>query len=69
MLALAMYRRMRCARCGGDLVESTDPANDGRYRPLLPVQCHSCVAHAQSEEAYRDEPYPYTLMHRVELRR
>lgn len=69
MLALALYRRTRCGRCGGDLVETTDSRNEGRYVPLLPVQCHRCVGLEQSEDGYREAPHPYTLMHRVELRR
>lgn len=69
MLALAMYRKTRCPHCGGDMVESTDIANDGKYRPLLPLQCHRCVAFSQSHEAYKDAPHLTSLHHRVELRR
>lgn len=69
MLALALYRKTRCGQCGGDLVESTDERNEGRYRPTLPVQCHRCVAFGQSHKAYQDAPYPESLLHRVELRR
>jgi hypothetical protein len=67
-LAYQMYRDSLC-RCGGYLPDTTNPRNEGRYRPLLPIQCHHCLALAQSEETYRDEPHPMTLIHQAELRR
>lgn len=69
MLALELWRRSRCSRCGHNLVKSTDPATEDRYVAKLPTQCHACLALSQSEEKYRDEPHPHTLIHQVELRR
>lgn len=72
MLALALWRDSRCRSCGGDLVETTAPENDGSpgsssYRPLPPVRCHRCTALAASEERYRKNDHPHALIHRVEL--
>ncbi len=69
MLALDLYRRGQCGRCGGDLHETLDPRNEGGYRLLPPVQCHRCTALGVSEESYRDHPHTQALMHLVELRR
>ena len=69
MLALGLYRRGLCQQCIGSLDETTDPHNEDRYVPIEPVQCYRCVGLARSEEAYRDQPHPHTLIHRVELRR
>lgn len=69
MLALAEHRASRCDRCGGDLAETTAPDAEDGYQPALPVQCHRCVAFAQSEQAYLDHPHPLTLIHQVQPRR
>jgi hypothetical protein len=69
MVAVEAWRRSRCSRCGHSLLKTTDPANEGRYHATLPTQCHACLALSQSEERYRDEPHPHTLIHQVELRR
>lgn len=65
MVALAAWRDMRCKGCGGDLAVTTDPANEGRFQPALPVQCFRCEAFSRSHQAYADEPHPHTLLHLV----
>jgi hypothetical protein len=72
MLALHLWQDLRCHRCGGDLTETTDPANDGSpgnsaYRAQEPVRCHRCTALAVSEERYRKNDHPHALIHRVQL--
>lgn len=69
MMALADYRALRCPHCGGNLEESTDPANEDRYRHLDPIQCYRCLENARAEREYAEHPFPLTLLHRVELRR
>jgi hypothetical protein len=69
MLALAAYRDTRCDRCGGGLDEGTDPKNEDSYYHLEPLQCFRCLEFARAEKQYEDQPFPHTLMHRVELRR
>jgi len=69
MLALGLYRQSRCRGCGGDLDETTNTANDEKYHPLLPLQCHRCAAFARAQEQYREHPQPNSLLHRVELKR
>lgn len=66
MLALAEYRNSMCGRCGGDLHETTDPANEGAYRPKLPIRCHRCDGLIRSEEAYVKADRPQALLHTVE---
>lgn len=68
-LALALHRRTRCSGCGGDLLETTEVGNEGRYRALLPLTCHRCVELDRSHQRYRDHPAPLSLLHRVELKR
>ena len=68
MLALDLYRQSRCRGCGGDLHETTEPGNEGRYEALPPVQCHRCVAYDISVTAYQDQPHPGSLLHQVRLR-
>jgi hypothetical protein len=73
MLGLALWREIRCGRCGGDLTETTDEHNDGsgpdrgRYRLLDPVRCHRCTALAASEKKYEKNEHSHALIHRVEL--
>jgi hypothetical protein len=65
MLALDLYRKGRCQQCGGDLLVTTDAANEERFKAALPLQCFRCVAFARSHEAYTDQPHPHTLIHLV----
>lgn len=53
--------------CGQPLSESTDPANQGRYRTLLPVRCHACDAIEIKQEEYREATRPRALLWRTEL--
>lgn len=71
MLALALWRDLRCNRCGGDLTETTDDANSGeldatgRYVGLDPARCHRCTALSRAEEKYRNNSHAHALIHRV----
>jgi hypothetical protein len=68
MLALAEVRAGECPHCAGSLDETTSPANEGRYVPLLPTRCHQCDGLQQSMEAYTEAKgtsRPGALMHRV----
>lgn len=65
MLALARYRGDLCPICHGDMVETTDIANDDGYRALPPIRCHRCTALGRSAEQYKDEPHPQALLHQV----
>lgn len=69
MLAYAAYLENCCARCGGDLHETTNPANEDGYVHLLPVQCARCVEFERATKEYEREPFAQTLMHRVKLKR
>lgn len=55
MLALAAYEAERCPHCGGDLRETTDPANADAYRHQPALECYRCRAFAQSHDAYTDQ--------------
>jgi hypothetical protein len=66
-LAYQVYRDSLC-RCGGYLPDTTNPRNEGRYRPLPPLECQHCMALAESEESVQ-HPHPIALIHRAELRR
>lgn len=68
MLALAAYRRGRCPGCGGDLAETTNPDNEGRYQRDLPVQCFRCLEYARAADAYQDQPHAHTYLHVVRLK-
>jgi hypothetical protein len=52
MLALADVEANEHAACGGDLEETTDPANDGHYKVSMPVRCHKCTALEIAKEAH-----------------
>lgn len=69
MLALAKYRESRCPRCDGDLAETTDPANRGRYVPLDAVCCYRCDGLIVAEQRYAKVERPGALLHAVQLRR
>lgn len=69
MVALAEYRAGLCQRCGGLLVETTDPKHEDGYKHLPPIQCNRCVEYERARHEYEDEPFSHTLMHRVTLRR
>lgn len=66
MVALAEYRASCCQRCGGDLHETTDPANENAYQPRLPIRCHRCTGLIRSEEAYVQADQRQALMHIVD---
>lgn len=67
MLALGEYRGNLCPGCGGNLVHTADAANEGKYRPGLPIQCFRCVAIGQGRDAYADQPQPHSFLHMVPL--
>ena len=69
MLALGEYRDGLCRTCGGTLDETTDALNEDRYHRLDPVRCYRCLEYARADAAYKEDQYPLTLIHRVELRR
>lgn len=67
MLALGLYRDSRCPTCTGDLTVTTDPDNEGRFRPELPTECFRCSAFESSHNAYADHPQSRSLLHAVPL--
>ena len=69
MMALADYRASRCPHCGGSLEETTDPANEDQYHRLDPVQCYRCLEYARADKEYAEYPFPFTLLHRVQLKK
>jgi hypothetical protein len=68
MLALRAYRASRCPGCNGDLAVTTAAENEDKFRAEMPVQCYRCVAFGRSQEAYREEPHPLSLLHLVPQR-
>lgn len=56
MLALHQLEAEECSRCGGDLTETTDPANEFAYRVPPPARCHRCTAIGvkQHSDEYKD---------------
>lgn len=69
MLALVEYRKGLCQQCGGLLKETTDPKNEDGYKHLPPVCCERCKEFERARRDYEEDPFPYTLMHRVTLKR
>lgn len=69
MIELAVWRETRCPGCGGDLAETTDPANDDRYQAEA-IRCHKCTAIAQSAGRYtgKNVTAPNAILHRAQLR-
>jgi len=70
MLALAAWRASRCPHCGGPLGETTDPANEGRYR-VESTRCHRCTAldiAARKFHEAKGVTAPHALLHRARLR-
>lgn len=67
-LALDIVEGETCTGCGHRLAESTDPANEGRYRADPPVLCHACTALDQGTQPYREHPHPQALRFAVRLR-
>lgn len=66
VLALGQYETQLHAGCGGYLPDTTDPANEGRYRAGVPNRCHKCTAIIQASAAYHDSPQPQALLYPVE---
>lgn len=67
MLALALYRAQLCPS-GHWTPESTDPANEGRYRGRA-IRCHACNATAIKADAAKESPHPTALLFGAELMR
>lgn len=73
MEALALWRDLRCRRCGGDLTETTDDANSGeldataKYVVQPPVRCYRCTALSISENKTKEGWHPHALIHQVKL--
>ncbi len=61
MLALARLRKGECSGCGHPLAESTDPANEGRYKVDPPVRCHACNALQIAFDKAKDYKHPQAL--------
>ncbi len=61
MLALAQLRKGECSGCGHPLIESTDPANEFRYRVDPPTRCHACDALQLAYEGAQRAPHPQAL--------
>ena len=59
MLALARLRKGECSGCGHPLIESTDPANDGRYKVDSPTRCYACNALQVAFEKAKAEDYKH----------
>lgn len=68
VIALQDVEASICDGCGHPLAESTDPVNEGRYRPDLPVRCWACTALGAAGEPYRESPQPQALRFSVRLR-
>jgi hypothetical protein len=68
MIALVEYRKGLCQQCGGLLKETLDPKNEEGYEHLPPARCERCVGLEKSRREYEEDPYPFTLMHRVKLK-
>jgi hypothetical protein len=71
MLALADLEAGECHGCGGDLEETTDPENDGRYAVGTPIRCHKCTALAIAKENHAKQGevrHPEALMWPASLR-
>lgn len=64
MLALAAYEGQCCHGCGGYLPETTDRANEERYRSEA-ARCHQCTAIAQEADGYKDSRHSQALQYRV----
>lgn len=60
MLALLDYEAQQCL-CGGYLPETTDPANEGKYRTEPPLRCFRCEARMIRQAQYRDTTRPEAL--------
>lgn len=60
VLALLAYESQLC-QCGGYLPETTDPANEDRYRADLPKRCHRCNAVQQRQAEYSEANRPRAL--------
>ncbi len=63
--ALHLVESQECGNCKESLVDSTDPAREGRYVAEQPIRCHKCTAIGQQAEAYRDNGQPHALLYPV----
>jgi hypothetical protein len=65
-LGLAEYEASLCPGCSAPLAETTDPANENRYKTTA-MLCHRCVASDIASTAYQAHPHPNALMISTEL--
>lgn len=69
MLALAAWRMSRCPGCGGNLAETTDPANEEQYRTET-SRCHRCTAQAITAAQFQvpEVTAPQAILYTTRLR-
>jgi hypothetical protein len=70
MFALAVWRESRCTGCGGNLAETTDPENEGRYA-VADARCHQCTARSIAAKKWDvpDVTAPHAILYMSRLRR
>lgn len=68
VFALLNYEADCCPSCRQPLAETTDPDNEGRFVPLLPIRCHRCTAVDMAQDAAQSHNSPGALLIPVEFR-
>lgn len=60
-VALALEEAEQCPGCGGNIDETTDPANEYGYE-INVVRCHRCHKQQRELQSYADEGDPSGLL-------
>lgn len=66
-IALQEYEAGLCPGCQEPMSETTDPANEGRYRTDLPIRCHRCTMAEIARDVHQDKPQASALFVPIRL--